>query len=172
MSQSGSILVLVRCTGTYRVAMYWLWDHLQKVIDHGEGEEDIPQGRIATGCAHENKGAAARRGQGSQKNPASNRSVGRKRNPVTWRRRHKASGWVPAVVSLLARITFRDNAYVVGPLGNLSFPRVGNERDRSEQQAANHLCDHHYSAEPDHGSRLAFALLVTLSEENVAVESR
>ena len=42
---------------------------------------------------------------------------------------------------------------------------IGDERDRTEQHAADNFCDHHGTAEPDYGPRPALVLVVTLSEK-------
>ncbi len=47
---------------------------------------------------------------------------------------------------------------------------VGDERDRTEQEAADDLGHHHGRAEPDHRPGLALALAVLLAQEHMAVE--
>ena len=49
---------------------------------------------------------------------------------------------------------------------------IGDQRDRSEQPAADNLGNHHDSAEPDHRPGPALALVMVLAEEHVAMECR
>src|SRR5260370_175878 len=49
---------------------------------------------------------------------------------------------------------------------------VGDKGDRTEQEAAGDLGDHHGAAEPNDGPGLALALLMLLAQEHMAVQER